>query len=48
MLTGSLLPQYEKIENLIFQRFPEQKKESDTLKKTEIAIGEARKEEESN
>ena len=33
MLTGSLLPQYEKIENLIFQRFPEQKKESDTLKR---------------
>lgn len=48
MLTGSLLPQYEKIENIIFQRFPEQKKESDSLKKTETAIGEARKEEESN
>lgn len=48
MLTGSLLPQYEKIENLIFQRFPVQKKESDSLKKTETAIGEARKEEESN
>jgi len=48
MLNGSLLPEYEKIENIIFQRFPEQKKESDSLKKTETAIGEARKEEESN
>ena len=48
MLNGSLLPEYEKIENIIFQRFPEQKKESDSLKKIETAIGEARKEEESN
>jgi penicillin-binding protein 2 len=48
MLNGSLLPEYEKIENIIFQRFPEQKKESDSLKKTETVIGEARKEEESN
>ncbi len=48
MLNGSLLPEYEKIENIIFQRFPKPKRVSDSLKKPETVIGEAKKEEETN
>ena len=48
MLNGSLLAEYEKVENIIFQRFPEPKKQTDSVKKTELNVGEAKKEEDSN
>jgi penicillin-binding protein 2 len=48
MLTMGLQHEYNKVENIILQRFPEQKKASDSLKKPEPALGEAKKEEESN
>lgn len=50
MLNGSLLPEYNKIENIIYQRFPERtsEKANDSIAKREIQIGEAKKEEETN
>lgn len=46
MLNGSIEDEYEKIENIIFQRTPERKIKKDTISNIKNKIGEARKEEE--
>ncbi|RTL13547.1 MAG: penicillin-binding protein 2 [Flavobacteriaceae bacterium] len=46
MLNGSLEAEYQKIENIIFQRRTEPTKVRDSIEKTNIEIGEAKKEEE--
>ncbi len=46
MLNGSLQAEYQKIENIIYQRQPEPTKVQDSIEKTKIEIGEAKKEEE--
>ncbi len=46
MLNGSLQAEYQKIENIIFQRRTEPTKVQDSIEKTKIEIGEAKKEEE--
>lgn len=46
MLNGSIEDEYEKIENIIFQRTPERKIKKDSISNIKNKIGEARKEEE--
>ena len=46
MLNGSLEAEYQKIENIIFQRRTEPTKVRDSIEKTNIEIGEAKKEDE--
>ena len=48
MLNGSLLSEYEKIENIIFQRKVDPIKVQDSLNKVNVEISEAKKEEEEN
>ena len=48
MLTGSLQAEYQKIENIIFQRKVDATKVQDSLNKVKIEISEAKKEEEEN
>lgn len=49
MLKGSLAPEYKKIENIIYQRFPDRSTDTDTaLSNVETKIGEAKKEEEND
>ena len=49
MLKGSLAPEYKKIENIIFQRFPERSTENDSaLSNVDAQQGEAKKEEEND
>jgi len=46
MLNGSLQAEYNKIENIIFQRQPDPTKIQDTINKTKVEISDAKKEEE--
>ena len=49
MLKGSLAPEYKKIENIIYQRFPDRSSEKDSaLSSVEAQVGEAKKEEEND
>jgi len=48
MLTGSLQAEYQKIENIIFQRKVDATKVQDSLNKVKVEISEAKKEEEEN
>lgn len=48
MLTGSLQAEYQKIENIIFQRKVDPIKVQDSLNKVKVEISEAKKEEEEN
>jgi penicillin-binding protein 2 len=48
MLNGSLLEEYKKIENIIFQRKVDPTKVQDSLNKVKVEISEAKKEEEEN
>ncbi len=49
MLKGSLAPEYKKIENIIYQRFPDRSTENDSaLSNVEAQVGEAKKEEEND
>jgi len=48
MLTGSLQAEYQKIENIIFQRKVDPTKVQDSLNKVKVEISEAKKEEEEN
>lgn len=49
MLKGSLAPEYKKIENIIYQRFPDRSTENDSaLSNVEAQLGEAKKEEEND
>ena len=48
MLNGSLLSEYEKIENIIFQRKVDPTRVQDSLNKVNVEISEAKKEEEEN
>ena len=48
MLNGSLLSEYEKIENIIFQRKVDPTRVQDSLNKINVEISEAKKEEEEN
>ena len=49
MLKGSLAPEYKKIENIIYQRFPERSTENDSaLSNVDAQQGEAKKEEEND
>ena len=46
MLTGSLQNEYDKIENIIFQRQPNPTKVQDSINKIKVEISDAKKEEE--
>ncbi len=46
MLNGSLQAEYNRIENIIFQRQPDPTKIQDTINKTKVEISDAKKEEE--
>lgn len=46
MLNGSIEDEYEKIENIIFQRQPDPTKIQDSINKTKVEISDAKKEEE--
>lgn len=49
MLKESLVPEYKKIENIIYQRFPDRSTENDSaLSNVEAQLGEAKKEEEND
>jgi len=48
MLTGSLQAEYQKIENIIFQRKVDPTKVQDSLNKVKVEISEAKKEDEEN
>jgi hypothetical protein len=49
MLKGSLAPEYKKIENIIYQRFPTRSTADDeVLTSVEAQVGEAKKEEEND
>lgn len=49
MLKGSLAPEYKKIENIIYQRFPDRSTENDSaLSNVDAQQGEAKKEEEND
>lgn len=46
MLNGSLQAEYQKVENIIFQRQPDPTKIQDSINKTKVEISDAKKEEE--
>jgi hypothetical protein len=49
MLKGSLAPEYNKIENIIYQRFPNRSTTDDeVLSNVDSQVGEAKKEEEND
>jgi penicillin-binding protein 2 len=48
MLKGSLAPEYNKIENIIYQRFPDRSKDDEALSNVASKVGEAKKEEEND
>jgi penicillin-binding protein 2 len=49
MLKGSLAPEYNKIENIIYQRFPDRSTTDDeALSNVDSQVGEAKKEEEND